>query len=109
MSACTWYEWFEHIWFEEATDVLVDTSGLVFSFTGRSSFLLHHSLQVATLEPATHAYSFWEGVPVEGKCAFGRLFAESRTMQVGFGVTLSGSRQPIQTCEKRRTQGVKRA
>ena len=39
-------------------------------------------MQVATLEPATHAYSFWEGVPTEGKCAFGRLFAQSHTMQV---------------------------
>ena len=37
--------------------------------------------QVRTLDGCTHAYSFWEGVPVEGKAAFGRLFAASRTMR----------------------------
>lgn len=39
-------------------------------------------LQVPSLDPATHAYSFWEGVPTEAKCAFGELFAKSETMQV---------------------------
>ena len=38
-------------------------------------------MQVPTLEPATHAYSFWEGVPPEGKAGFGRLFAASRTLR----------------------------
>jgi hypothetical protein len=37
--------------------------------------------QVATLDPCTHAYSFWEGVPIDGKAAFGRLFAASRTLR----------------------------
>lgn len=37
--------------------------------------------KVASLEPATHAYSFWEGVPQEGKDAFGRLFARARTLK----------------------------
>ena len=41
-------------------------------------------LQVLSLDPATHAYSFWEGVPVDAKCAFGALFAASRTLKVGF-------------------------
>lgn len=34
---------------------------------------------------ATHAYSFWEGVPVDARVAFGKLFASSPTMQ---GVTV---------------------
>eukprot|EP00798_Chlamydomonas_sp_ICE-L_P021108 gene21108-27996_t len=34
-----------------------------------------------SLEPATHAYSFWEGVPYSGKKAFGRLFASSTTLR----------------------------
>ena len=38
--------------------------------------------QVDTLDPATHAYSFWEGVPPSGKEAFGRLFHKSSTLQV---------------------------
>lgn len=42
----------------------------------------HQLLQVATLDPATHAYSFWEGVPAEGRYAFGRLFSQSYTLQV---------------------------
>ncbi|KAJ9513041.1 hypothetical protein QJQ45_029470 [Haematococcus lacustris] len=37
--------------------------------------------KVASLEPATHAYSFWEGVPQQGKDAFGRLFASARTLK----------------------------
>ncbi|GIL79211.1 hypothetical protein Vretifemale_8592 [Volvox reticuliferus] len=37
--------------------------------------------KVASLEPATHAYSFWEGVPPSGKEAFGKLFAKSRTLR----------------------------
>ncbi|KAI7841649.1 hypothetical protein COHA_004669 [Chlorella ohadii] len=36
---------------------------------------------VCSLDPCTHAYSFWEGVPVDGKAAFGRLFAASRTLR----------------------------
>lgn len=34
-----------------------------------------------TLDPATHAYSFWEGVPVDARCAFARLFAASSTLR----------------------------
>lgn len=37
--------------------------------------------EVDTLEPATHAYSFWEGVPLPGKEAFGQLFAKSKTLK----------------------------
>ena len=33
-----------------------------------------------TLDPATHAYSFWEGVPTVARQAFGRLFAASATL-----------------------------
>ena len=38
-------------------------------------------VQVKTLDPCTHAYSFWEGVPMDGKAGFGRLFAASRTLR----------------------------
>ena len=38
-------------------------------------------LQVRSLDPCTHAYSFWEGVPIDGKAAFGALFAASRTLR----------------------------
>jgi hypothetical protein len=38
---------------------------------------------VASLEPATHAYTFWEGIPHEARCCFGELFARSRTLRVG--------------------------
>ena len=37
--------------------------------------------KVPCLDPATHAYSFWEGVPPDARAAFGRLFAASRTLQ----------------------------
>ncbi len=40
------------------------------------------AVQFATLDPATHAYSFWEGVPTSGKRAFGELFAKSKTLRV---------------------------
>lgn len=35
---------------------------------------------VPSLDPATHAYSFWEGVPFEARAAFGRLFSASKTL-----------------------------
>lgn len=35
---------------------------------------------VDTLDPATHAYSFWEGVPIAARMQFGRLFAASKTL-----------------------------
>ena len=34
-----------------------------------------------SLEPATHAYSFGEGVPPPARAAFGRLFVKSRTLR----------------------------
>lgn len=37
--------------------------------------------KVATLDPATHAYAFWEGMPPSAKEAFGRLFTSSSTLQ----------------------------
>eukprot|EP01024_Parvocaulis_polyphysoides_P035217 TRINITY_DN3116_c2_g3_i2.p1 TRINITY_DN3116_c2_g3~~TRINITY_DN3116_c2_g3_i2.p1 ORF type:complete len:347 (+),score=29.02 TRINITY_DN3116_c2_g3_i2:142-1182(+) len=36
---------------------------------------------VSSLDPVTHAYSFWEGVPIEGRIAFGSLFAASNSLQ----------------------------
>lgn len=34
-----------------------------------------------TLDPATHAYSFWEGVPASARRSFGALFAQSSSLQ----------------------------
>lgn len=48
-------------------------------------------LQVTLLDPATHAYSFWEGVPLPAKLAFGKLFAASATLQVGSSAGTVGS------------------
>jgi hypothetical protein len=53
-----------------------------------STLLMVPTLECASVEavdsfgPATHAYSFWEGIPQEGRCAFGRLFAASTSMKV---------------------------
>ena len=33
-----------------------------------------------TLDPATHVYSFWEGIPGDARAAFGRLVAASSTI-----------------------------
>lgn len=38
--------------------------------------------QVKSLDSWTHAYSFWEGVPVDSRRAFARLFCASKTLQV---------------------------
>ena len=38
--------------------------------------------QVKSLDTWTHAYSFWEGVPVDSRRAFARLFRASKTLQV---------------------------
>ncbi|KAK9829586.1 hypothetical protein WJX72_006653 [[Myrmecia] bisecta] len=37
--------------------------------------------EVPSLSDATHAYSFWEGVPPDAKYAFGRLFAASKKLK----------------------------
>lgn len=34
-----------------------------------------------TLNPATHAYTFWEGIPARARTAFGKLFEESSTLK----------------------------
>jgi hypothetical protein len=39
--------------------------------------------QISTLEPATHAYACWEGMPRTAKVALGALFAKASTLQVG--------------------------
>lgn len=41
-----------------------------------------YGAQIKTLDPATHAYSFWEGVPETSRRAFGRLFRASKSLQV---------------------------
>lgn len=38
-------------------------------------------LQVPELT-ASHVFSFWEGIPVEARCALGRLVAASPAVQV---------------------------
>lgn len=35
-----------------------------------------------SLDAWTHAYSFWEGVPVDSRRAFAKLFRASKTLQV---------------------------
>lgn len=37
--------------------------------------------QFSTLNPATHAYSFWEGIPEGGRIAFGSLFNRSPSLR----------------------------
>jgi hypothetical protein len=37
--------------------------------------------KVLSLDPATHAYSFWEGVPLDARAAFGHLFDGSHTLR----------------------------
>lgn len=49
--------------------------------------------RVRSLDPCTHAYSFWEGVPVDGKAGFGRLFAASRTLR-----SVAVVQRAIRTC-----------
>ena len=43
---------------------------------------LAHCEQVTSLQGATHAFAFWEGIPSSGKSAFGRLFADAASLQV---------------------------
>ncbi|BDA45886.1 hypothetical protein COCOBI_07-6730 [Coccomyxa sp. Obi] len=51
--------------------------------------------EVKTLDPATHAYSFWEGVPEDSRRAFGRLFRASKTLQaVAIGQRAMRGRNP---------------
>ena len=38
-------------------------------------------LQMQSLGPSTHAYSFWQGMNDCGKSAFGALFAASNTLR----------------------------
>ncbi|KAL4855805.1 hypothetical protein ACK3TF_003578 [Chlorella vulgaris] len=49
--------------------------------------------KVRSLDPCTHAYSFWEGVPWEGKAAFGALFAACRTLR-----SVAVVQRAIRTC-----------
>lgn len=35
--------------------------------------------RIASLDPVTHVYSFWEGVPVDARMGLGKLFRESST------------------------------
>lgn len=48
--------------------------------------LTHSSIEnIESLDSYTHAYSFWEGIPIEAKRAFGRLFSTSDSM---IGITV---------------------
>lgn len=49
---------------------------------------------IRTLEPATHLYSFWEGIPYEAREAVGRLVARSSTVR-GIAVVQRGLRGGI--------------
>ena len=50
--------------------------------TGPVRFSSQLHVQVKSLDTWTHAYSFWEGVPVASRRAFARLFRASKTLQV---------------------------
>ena len=50
---------------------------------------------MATLDPSTHAYSFWEGVPESSRRSFGRLFRTSQTLQVSGPCHAKISLQPM--------------
>ncbi len=54
------------------------------------------------MDPCTHAYSFWEGVPYDGKMAFGRLFAGSRTLRSVAVVqrAMRGKQEPADVMEE---------
>lgn len=47
-----------------------------------------------TLDPATHAYAFWEGIPVKARTAFGELFSKSSTLTAVAVVQRAIRRQP---------------
>lgn len=66
------------------------TTGCVLHLTASLSIMnIICTLQVTQLDPASHAYSFWEGVPPAAKEAFGRLFALSETLQVNHRIFFS--------------------
>lgn len=50
---------------------------------------------VSTLEPATHAYSFWEGMPAGARAAFGRLWSASTTLQAVTVVQRAMRQDPV--------------
>ncbi len=56
-------------------------NGVDLTSGGRKVPVIHCSTieQVVDLRGATHAYSFWEGIPMSAKLAFGKLFHDSRT------------------------------
>eukprot|EP01025_Chloroclados_australasicus_P007537 TRINITY_DN12441_c0_g1_i8.p1 TRINITY_DN12441_c0_g1~~TRINITY_DN12441_c0_g1_i8.p1 ORF type:complete len:298 (-),score=35.53 TRINITY_DN12441_c0_g1_i8:449-1342(-) len=51
---------------------------------------------IASLDPTTHAYSFWEGVPVQGRVAFANLFAASTTLQAVSVVQRAIKHNPVE-------------
>jgi len=51
--------------------------------------------QLSTLEPATHAYACWEGMPKTAKCALGSLFVASSTLQTVAVVQRAFRRGPL--------------
>ncbi|KAJ9533986.1 hypothetical protein QJQ45_027054 [Haematococcus lacustris] len=55
--------------------------GLELSPTALPKVICSSAQQLESLEPATHAYSAWEGFPTEAKLAVGRLFASSQTLR----------------------------
>ena len=52
-------------------------------------------LQVRSLDTWTHAYSFWEGVPVASRRAFARLFRASKTLQVRLSLLTAYTDTPL--------------
>ena len=54
---------------------------------------------VATLTPATHAYTFWEGVCSEARCALGALFAASETLGAISCIQRSIRQDPVEVVQ----------
>ena len=54
---------------------------------------------VATLTPATHAYTFWEGVCSEARCAVGALFAASETLGAISCIQRSIRQDPVEVLQ----------
>lgn len=59
-------------------------------------FLYCKSIEdIQSLDPATHAYSFWEGIPDASRCAFGHLFRDSSTLHTVVIVQRAIRKDPI--------------
>jgi uncharacterized protein YbjQ (UPF0145 family) len=68
---------------QRVVSVMADLHGVDLLTEGRNVPVISCcSIEMADIvNGATHAYSFWEGIPEDGKKAFGRMFSMSRTLK----------------------------